>query len=366
MGNLATIQQSTEVSEINAFEITIQEHEKELNFVPDMTTKEGRKSSADAVKDARKTYVAIDAIRLEKKKEAEQLANAIHAQGKEALGRLEAGYTPHKMALDAYKHQQKELEEARKLQFFDACQWLNDIANECQFASTEQIIAMTEEVKLKDLENTGLDLSKDQRFEYGKIHVNILPKLEQSLQQRIIKDAEEDRQRKAAAELAEQQENMRQQQEAFEAEQQKLREQQAAQAAKELAEKKAKEQAELAEAESKKKIADAEKNAKLAEEREEQAKKQAAIDAEDNRIAEQKRLKQAELQAAENERLRIQQEKDQAEAEEKARKANRAHKGKIMGEAKIALMAKDISEDVAKEVLKLIAANKIPHVSIKF
>ena len=38
MNELQTIPVSTAVSEINAFEIKIQEHEKELDFLPDMTT----------------------------------------------------------------------------------------------------------------------------------------------------------------------------------------------------------------------------------------------------------------------------------------------------------------------------------------
>jgi len=60
MNDLAQIPMSTELSELNAFELTIQEHEKELDFIPDMETEESRKASNDALKSARKTYSAID------------------------------------------------------------------------------------------------------------------------------------------------------------------------------------------------------------------------------------------------------------------------------------------------------------------
>lgn len=366
MNNLATTEQSTQVSALNAFELKIQEHEKELDFVPDMDSEDSRKLSSDALKLARKTWKAIDTVRLEKKKDAEQLANAIHEQGKEALARLEVKYNPHKDALDKYKEEQKAIEEAVKQSFFDACQWLHDVANACQFASVDEISAFIAEVASKAQDDTGLAIDKNQRFEYGKIHLATTPKLEACLQQRIIADAEEDRQRQAAAELAQQQETLRQQQEQFEAQQQKERERIAGQEAKELAERAAKDQAVKAEAEAKQRIADAERQAKEAKERKEEAAKQAAIDAENNRIAEEQRLKQAQEQAAENERRRIQAEKEQAEREEAQRKANRTHKGKILTEAKNALLANGITEDVAKEVLKLIAAGKVPHASIRF
>ena len=55
------------------------------------------------------------------------------------------------------------------------------------------------------MDNTGLDMSKDQKFAYAKSRMAIIPKLEQSLQQRIIKDAEDARQQQAALELAQQQ-----------------------------------------------------------------------------------------------------------------------------------------------------------------
>jgi len=366
MNQIATIEQNTQVSEINAFEITIQEHEKELDFIPDMESTDSRKLSSDALRQARKTWKAVDDIRLEKKKEAEQLANAIHKQGKDATNRLEAAYNPHKLALDSYKAEQKEIEEAVKQAFYDACQWLSDVNGACQFASTEEITAFIAEVEAKDQDNTGLDLSKDQKFAYAKSRMEVIPKLNKSLELRIIKDAEEESQKQAALELAQQQETLRKQQEEFEAQQQEQARLNAAREAKEQAEEQAKINAEEADKAAKLKLEAAEQATKQAVIDKENAEKQAIVDAENNRAAEERRLKAAQEKAAEDERLRIQAEQVQAQADELARKKNRAHKGKILGEAKVTLMAEGIEEEVAVKVLKLIAAGKVSHTAIKF
>lgn len=351
---LAAVPVSTAVSEINAFELTIQEHETELDFIPDMGTEESRKASDSALKSARKTYKAIDSVRLEKKKEAEQIANEIHRLGKSALKRLEDKYEPHKQALDSYKAEQKRIEEDRKQQFYDSCQWLHDLAGAAQFSSTAEIKAMIAEMESKDQENTGLDLNKDQRFEYGKIHLATKPKLERALQQRIMQDAEEERQRQSAIELAAQQEEMRQKQEELERQQREMEKQQAAQDAKLKAERDAEER-----------VAAAELAAKQAAEREEEAKKQAAVDAENSRVAEEarkieeaERLRQATADAAEAERQRMEQERIREEQAAAAREANNRHKGKIHSGIVAELMAKGLSEDHAKMAVKVMAASQ--------
>lgn len=366
MNDLVEIEDITSVSVLNAFELTIQEHEKALDFIPSMDTPEGVDASKVAHAEMRKTFVKVEKVRKAGKKKLEESAKAFHAVGQAAENRLSIAGEPHKHALDDHKANLKAIEEYVRQSFYDACQWLGDVVGACQFASTEEITAFIAEVEYKDQDNTGLSLSKDQKFEYAKSRMGVMPKLEHALQQRIIKDSEEARQQQAALELAAQQETFRQQQEEFEAAQQKQREVVAAQEAKELAEKNAKIQAEQAEKDAKLRLEQAEQATKQAVIDKDNAEKKAVIDAENNRIAEEGRLKAAQEQAAENERLRIQQEKEQAEIEEKERKANRAHKSKILGEAKAALMAKGITEEAAKEVLKLIAAGKVPHTTIKF
>ena len=344
MNELQTIPVSTAVSEINAFETVIQEHEKELDFIPDMSDPDSRKLSSDALKSARKTFNAIDSIRLEKKKEAELIANEIHKQGKSALNRLESKYSPHKDALDNYKAEQKRIEEGLKQAFYDACQWIHDVSGACQFTSVEEIKAMMAEIEAKDQDNTGLELNKDQKFEYGKIRLNTIPKIEASLQQRIMKDAEDARQRQQAAELAAQQEEMRQQQEELQRQQQEAAQQRAAEEARIKAEREAEER-----------VLSAEREAKAAAEREEQAKKQSAIDAENAKVAAENAAKQAAIQAAEDERLRIEAEQAAEAAEATAREANKNHKAKIHRSIVAELTAKGLSAEDAKMAVKVMA-----------
>lgn len=125
------------------------------------------------------------------------------------------------------------------------------------------------------------------------------------------------------------------------------------------AERNAAEQARInAEREQARLIAEAEA-AKLREE----AAKQAAVDA----------ARQAEIDkaaAVEAERLRMEHEalalKAQAEHEEQQRIANRNHVRKINCDALAALLSAGITEDQGKAIIKLIAACKVPNISIQY
>lgn len=52
--------------------------------------------------------------------------------------------------------------------------------------------------------------------------------------------------------------------------------------------------------------------------------------------------------------------------DEAARQKDRAHRGKIMGEAKAAMMELGVTEDVAKKIVLAIVASEIPHVTLRF
>lgn len=348
---LQTIEKSTQVSELNAFEIRIQEHEKELNFVPDMETKDGREKSAEVLRSARKTWKAIDDVRLELKKEAEKRANAIHEQGKAALLRLESKYNPHKIALDNYKAEQKAIEYAKIQAFNDLCDWLRNIAAESVNSSTSDIKAFIREVDVKNQDNTGLDLNDNQKFEYSKLRMAAYQKLEQSLQIRICKDVEEENMRQAAIQLEEQQAELRKQQEEFERMQQEERIKQAAIDAKRKAEEESRER-EIAAARA---LEESKQREKEAEER----AKQAIIDAENNaRIAAEKAIQ---------EEKRMQQDRIAAEKkEQQKREANKRHVGEVRKTAKEAIMNIGADENLAKLIVLAINDGKIPAVTISY
>ena len=103
-------------------------------------------------------------------------------------------------------------------------------------------------------------------------------------------------------------------------------------------------------------------NAELAEQRRIAAEKQAELD----RVAAEKRQAEAVERAEQAERQRQADEQARIEAEAKAREADRAHKGAILKAAKEAIMKTGITEEQAVAVVKLIAAGKVPAVSIQY
>jgi colicin import membrane protein len=103
-----------------------------------------------------------------------------------------------------------------------------------------------------------------------------------------------------------------------------------------------------------------------AEEARAQAAQNAALDAERRKAREAE-----EALAAEQLRQRQAREAEERRAAAEAaalakRQADVAHKGKIMGEAKAAIMTCGVDEGIAKQIVLSICAGTIPHVSIQF
>lgn len=395
MSELVEIEDSTSPSVLNAFEVQIQDHENELNFIPDMKNEESRSLSDDAYKASRKTHKKIDSLRLAGKKELEKAANEFHELGKAGTNRLEAAGAPHKAALDKYKADQKAIEEAVKQSFYDACQWLSDVANECQFASIDKINELIAEIESKDMDSTGIEMSKAQKLEYGKKHLNIMPGIQASLTNRIIAVAAEEEAAAAAIQLANQQEDIRQNQERLDAQQKKIKDEADRNAAeKQLEEsnaaaaKAATEKAELDKAkaikEKEKEISDAAEALALEKKKAEDlaaqkvlddakavsdaaaAAAQKIVDDAAEKEAENKRLQEAAATATYIEAKRVADLAEEARLATETREKDKAHKGRIMKESKLVLMANGIDEAVARKVLTLIAKREIPHVSVKF
>lgn len=93
--------------------------------------------------------------------------------------------------------------------------------------------------------------------------------------------------------------------------------------------------------------------------RREQEAQQRAEQAERDAAARAEQAAQAERQRQADEQARI-------EAETKAREADKAHKTKVMGAAKEALMSMNITEELAKAIVLKIARREIPNVTINF
>lgn len=103
-------------------------------------------------------------------------------------------------------------------------------------------------------------------------------------------------------------------------------------------------------------------NAELSEQRRIAAEKQAELD----RVAAEQRQAEAVERAAQAERQRQADEQARVEAEAKAREADRAHKGATLKAAKEAILKTGITEEQAVAVIKMIAAGKVPAISIQY
>lgn len=138
--------------------------------------------------------------------------------------------------------------------------------------------------------------------------------------------------------------------------------------ARETAEREAREKAEYAE--TVKRQAEAAERAKKESEERERRAVEAAL-----REAEQKA--QAAIAKAEAEARAVREEAERAEqdrqavirreqAEREARERDREHRGKLMGEAKQALITQGVKEEAAKKIVLAIIAGEIPHVKMEF
>lgn len=90
----------------------------------------------------------------------------------------------------------------------------------------------------------------------------------------------------------------------------------------------------------------------IAKSEREHAEQLAKIEAENKRLAKIEADRLAEI--------------DRTKREEAARQADRAHRSKIMGEAKAALIELGASEDIAKKIVLALVAGEIPHAEWRF
>ena len=79
-----------------------------------------------------------------------------------------------------------------------------------------------------------------------------------------------------------------------------------------------------------------------------------------------RRQEEAVERARQDELARQKAEADEALRQQKLREADQAHKVKVMGAAKEALMTMNITEELAKAIVLKIARREIPNITINF
>jgi DNA repair exonuclease SbcCD ATPase subunit len=327
-------------------------------FVPDITTVKGRKEIASIAHSVARSKTTLDNIGKELVAELKDVPKKIDAERKRMRDLLDAWKDEVRKPLDDWE----AADIARKDKHVDAVQAIHDFCIDLADVSASVLlesIASVEAVQMGDhweefeteaaraKESTLIKLraalTTRQQYEAEQAE---LAKLREEKEARDKKD-NEDRIAREAAEKATREAEEKAQRER-EAQEQKAREDQAA--------------AEKREADLKLQAAESERRAEQAK-REQLETEQKA---EQDRLAAIERETQAVEQARLDEKARQEAAADEIIRQQNARQADVAHKSKILGEAKTAIMSMNVSEELAKAIVLKIARGEVPNITINF
>lgn len=313
---------------------------------PDLSTRKGREAIASLAFKVRKSKTALDALGKKLVDDLKEIPKLIDAERKRMRDELDALAEEVRKPLTEWEaaEQERIANHKHDLAMLDAFAECSDLSADQIRANIDSVEDMTvgeeweefeaeaHRTKAKVLDVMRTALAAREKYEAEQAE---LARLRAEAEARAKKD-EEERIAREAAERA-------------------TREAEAkAQAEREAAarrEAQAKADAERAEREKLEAI---------------ERQKQAEARAEAERLAAEQRAKEAAEAARQAEIKRQADEAARIEAEAKAREADRAHKAKIMGTAKEAVMTAGITEDQARAVIWLIAAGKVPNVQITY
>lgn len=328
-------------------------------FEPDTSTESGRKKIASMAYKVTRSKTAIDDAGKKLNEEARAQINAVDATRRKIREELETLATEVRKPLTEWETR----EETRKVQ---AVADLKQIADLSVVLATDS----AENIKARIAELAAIEISEDVHID-GTDHArtnqaDAIAKLQEALA-RVEKYE------------ADQRELARLRQEAEERERQEQDRREKARLAEIEAEKAAKARAEYEE-NVRRQAEAAEKSKKDAAERERLAVEEARQSEIIKARAEQDRVEreaqaavakaEAEARAVKEKADREERERQEADAktkrEQAAREADRAYRGRIMGEAKEAMIAIGTKEAVAKALVLAIVAGEIPHVTLRF
>lgn len=311
------------------------------NHIPDLTTERGRKEIASLAYKVTRSKTAIDEAGKKLNEEARAKINAVDAQRRKIRDELDALAEDVRRPLTDWENAEKareqeatkvrsRLQELAVLPHGASAQYISDTIGDLRdlvidpaiFLGNTEDIENAKQAALRSLEAT---------------HASALK-------------AEQD-----AADLA----RLRAEQEAREQAEREAKER----AEHERAERERREKAEAEYKANVERAAEEARQAEIAKAKAEQARiereaaaKVAAAEAEARAIKDK----------AEREERDRQEQLERTKREEDARQKDREHRGKVMGEAKQALIDVGAAEDLAKKIVLAIVASEIPHVSLRF
>ncbi|WP_278939910.1 hypothetical protein [Pseudomonas helleri] len=344
--------------------------------LPDLTTVKGRKQYASMAYKIAQTKTALDDMGKKVSAEQKEIPKKIDAERKRVWDTLELWQKEVRKPLDDWQ----EAEDARIDKHNDGIQQIKDMA---LFDATPQAVTVAQVIA--DLEAIAIDDSWQEFLpEAAQAKDQALNKLRALLAERTQYEAEHAELARLRAEAEAQAQRDREAEIArAAAERARVEAEQRAQAERDAAARREQELLEEAAA-AQRASEQAARDAEAAAERQrlqlqlqaEQAERQAA-QADANRIAAEQRAEQERLDAVrrqeeaverarQDELARQKAEADEALRQQKLREADQAHKVKVMGAAKEALMTMNITEELAKAIVLKIARREIPNITINF
>ena len=344
--------------------------------LPDLKTRKGREAYASMAHQIAKSKTALEAVGKEISAKQKEIPKLIDAERKRVWDTLESWQKEVRQPLDDWQ----AAEDARVAKHEEGIQQIKDMAlfGETPPASVvARVIDDLEAIEINDAWEEFLAeaaQAKDQTL--AKLRTLFAERTQYEAEQeelaRLRAEAEAQAQRDRDAEIAR-----------VAAEQARIEAEQRAQAERDAAARREQELLDQAAA-TQRAAAQAALDAEAAAERQRlqlelqaEQSRAAAAQAEANRIAAEQRAEQERVAAAERQAAAVEQarrdEKARADAaadeilrQQQERQADVAHKSKILGEAKQALIGMNISEELAKAIVLKIARGEVPNVSIQF
>ncbi|MCE0860728.1 hypothetical protein LU674_012940 [Pseudomonas alloputida] len=333
--------------------------------VPDLKTRKGRERIASLAAKVSKSKTAVEKPGRDYLRRLKEMPKVVEAELREFVTKMDALRDETRRPLTEWE----AAEDARIDRHNDRLNWLKTLAYDLGELNSLQLKGLIAEAE-------GMQLGahwEEFEAEAANTKDKVLTTLRAALQKREQFEAEQAelaRLRREAEERAEQDRIRLAQEAAVEAERQRVAQQQ--QAEREAAARREQELIDQAAAQERE-AENQRLQLKLQAEQAERARAQAEADrqaalrqAEVERQAVARQAEEAAEKARQDERRRA----DAAAAEilrqQEARERDQAHKAKVMGEAKTALMSLNINEELARAIVLKIARREVPNITINF
>lgn len=315
--------------------------------VPDLKTRKGRERIASLAAKVSKSKTAVEKPGRDYLRRLKEMPKVVEAELREFVTKMDALRDETRRPLTEWE----AAEDARIDRHNHRLNWLKTLADDLGELSSLHIKGLIAEAE-------GMQLGahwEEFEAEAANAKDKVLSTLRAALQKREQFEAEQAelaRLRREADERAEADRIRQAQEQAVEAERQRVAQEQ--QAERDAAARREQELIDQAAAQQRA-IEQAEANRIAAEQR-----------AEQERQAAERRAEEAAERARQDERRRA----DAAAAEilrqQEERERDTAHKAKVMGEAKAALMSMNITEELARAIVLKIARREVPNITINF